>query len=119
MIVAAITAPEATVIVGGFVLVGTVIQSALTTRATRKTIGKPNGQGNVVEMLENLLVRQSTISTAVNMLANRHHDLVAEVDEVKQKVNEHHTKLLEHMADTKKAAKRPATRAKGQSNGDR
>lgn len=94
MIVAAISAPEATVIVGSFVLAGTVIQAAFSAHATRKTIGKPNGQGNVIEMLENLLVRQATISTAVTALANRHHELVAEVDEVKQK-------LLEHMTETK------------------
>lgn len=100
---AAISAPEATVIVGGFVLIGTIVQASFSARATRKTIGKPNGQGNVIEMLENLLVRQATISTALTMLANRHHELVAEVDDVKQRMTDHHAKLLEHMSDVAKA----------------
>lgn len=112
---AAISAPEATVIVGGFVLIGTIVQASVSARATRKTIGKPNGQGNVIEMLENLLVRQATISTAVTMLANRHHELVAEVDEVKTTMHEHHEKLLEHMKDTKR--KKPPVSKNHPSNG--
>lgn len=91
---AAISAPEASVIVGGFVLVGTIIQASIMARSTRKTIGKPNGQGNVIEMLEDLITRQAVIKVAVEALANRHHDLVAEVDEVKRN-------LLTHMQDVK------------------
>lgn len=91
---AAITAPEASVIVGAFVLAGTVIQGVISARATRKTIGKPNGQGNVIQMLEDLITRQAVIKVSVEALANRHHDLVAEVEDVKRN-------LLTHMQDVK------------------
>lgn len=100
---AAITAPEASVIVGAFVLAGGLVQTLVSARATRKTIGRPNGKGNVVEMLESLLTRQANILAAVDSLMTRHDKLVNEVDVVKQN-------LLNHMDEVKRKPTTPRKR---------
>lgn len=94
-----ISAPEATVIVGAFVLAGTTINAYVADRAAKKRIGTPNGKGNVVEMLERVLITQAdqanTLTRLYEMKTNEHNDIRHEITAVSTEQRSAHADLRE------------------------